>query len=128
MRIGEVARRGGVSVDTVRFYERRGLVAATGRTASGYREFSDDAAARIGDVKLLQALGLTLDDVSAVLSVAGDGTVRCRHVDGTLDAVVDRLDARIAELTAVRDRAVEARQACRDGSCPRAEGSEDALC
>jgi len=106
-----------VSVDTVRFYERRGLVAATGRSAAGYREFAIDAAERVADVKVLQTLGLTLDDVGVVFADAGPDPVQCHHLDGTLAAVIDRLDERMAELAKVREQAIAAQRSCRDGSC-----------
>lgn len=128
MRIGELSRRAGVSVDAVRFYERQSLVEAVSRTPGGFREYGSDAVARIADIKALQALGLALADISTVLESREPGA--CRHVDGTLDVVVARLNERIAQLVALRDRAVATQSACTDSSCaavPAAVGAGEAV-
>src|SRR2546423_14774756 len=69
MKIGQVARDAGVTVDTVRFYERRGVLPVPEREISGYRRYAEDAADRIRLAKSLQALGFTLSEV--VDSLAG---------------------------------------------------------
>jgi len=115
MRIGELSRRAGVSVDAVRFYERQALVEAVSRTPGGFREYGPDAVARIADIKALQALGLALSDIATVLESREPGA--CRHMDGTLDVVVARLNERIAQLVALRDRAVATQSACTDDAC-----------
>ena len=83
-RIGEVAERSDVSVDTVRYYERRKLLPEAPRTAGGYRLFGPEAIERITFIKQAQDLGFTLEEVSTLLSA--DGTSDCRHVHDLLDA------------------------------------------
>ena len=63
MKIGEVAKAAGVTVDTVRFYERRGVLPAADRKPSGYRVFTESTVERIQLAKSLQELGCTLDEV-----------------------------------------------------------------
>jgi len=122
LKIGEVARSAGVSVDAVRFYERRGLVTPETRTSAGYRLYNEDAIERIGGLKLLQSLGMSLDDISGVLASAGNEKLACHHVDGALDTVVERLDAKIAELTQLRATVSGQLGRCREGSCEAAPG------
>ncbi|MFL6145043.1 MAG: MerR family transcriptional regulator [Labedaea sp.] len=113
MKIGQVAEAAGVSVDTVRFYERRGVLPAAQRRPSGYREFTPAAVDRIRTAKALQELGFTLDEV--IDAMRSHGT--CESERWRLEAVVDRLEAKIAELERARRGAVETLRACRAGRC-----------
>ncbi|MBF8189464.1 MerR family transcriptional regulator [Nonomuraea sp. K274] len=124
MKIGEVAREAGVSVDTVRFYERRGVLPAAGRRPSGYRIFSAAAVERIRMAKALQELGFTLDEVAGILAAHDGGGATCASERWRLEAVVDRIDARIAELGRVRRNAAEALECCRAGRCRLVPGAD----
>ncbi|MEV4216796.1 MerR family transcriptional regulator [Nonomuraea sp. NPDC049725] len=117
MRIGQVAQEAGVSVDTVRFYERRGVLPAAERRPSGYRVFSATTVERIRTAKTLQELGFTLDEVVDALTAHDQGGATCDSERWRLQAVVDRLDARIAELTRARQAAAETLSDCRAGHC-----------
>jgi DNA-binding transcriptional MerR regulator len=118
MKIGEVAREAGVSVDTVRFYERRGILPpAAERRPSGYRIFNTAAVERIQMAKALQELGFTLDDVVDALTVHDQGRATCDSERWRLEAVVDRLDTKIAELARARHAAARSLQDCRAGRC-----------
>jgi MerR family transcriptional regulator, copper efflux regulator len=68
--IGELARQSGVKPDTVRFYERAGLLAAPARTAAGYRVYDGAARERIQFIKRAQALGFSLDEIRRILSLS----------------------------------------------------------
>lgn len=116
MKIGEVARRAGVTVDTVRFYERRGILPPAERRPSGYRDFDAAAVERIRMTKALQELGFTLNEIVDALT-AHDHGATCESERGRLERVVDRLDAKIAELTRVRHAAAESLADCRAGRC-----------
>jgi len=120
LKIGEVASRAGVSVDAVRFYERAGLVEPMARTASGYRVYDVHAAQRVKDLKTLQAIGLTLDEISEVFERAGERQVTCEHVSPLLDTVIERLDAKISSLTELRAHTLAQGEKCRNGTCGRA--------
>ena len=99
-RIGEVAERCNVSIDTVRYYERRKLIPDAPRTAGGYRLFGPEAIERITFIKQAQDLGFTLDEISTLLSA--DGTSDCRHVHDLLDAKLADLDARLKAMQTFR--------------------------
>ena len=94
--IGEVASRSGVSVDTVRFYERRQLLPVAPRKASGYRIFTIAAIERVRFIKLAQELGFTLDEIGILLSVNGDN--ECVRVHDLLVTKLGELDARMASM------------------------------
>lgn len=117
MRIGQLAREAGVSVDTVRFYERRGVLPTADRRPSGYREFDPSAVDRIRSAKAFQDLGFTLDEIIDALHTHDAGGATCASERWRLEAVVDRLDARIAELQRARTNAANALTDCRTGHC-----------
>jgi DNA-binding transcriptional MerR regulator len=117
MKIGEVATRAGVSVDTVRFYERVGVLPAPERTGSGYRDYAAGTVERIRLTRRLQAIGFTLADASDALAAHDAGDATCESERWRLQAVLDRVDAQLAELTVLRDRIVAAQEACVAGDC-----------
>jgi DNA-binding transcriptional MerR regulator len=117
MRIGEIAKRAGVTVDTVRFYERVGVLPAPARTESGYRDYEPETAERIQLTRELQGIGFTLSDAVGALAAHDAGGATCESERWRLQAALDRVDARLAELTALRGRIVDAQQACTDGRC-----------
>jgi len=117
VRIGEVARLAGVTVDTVRFYERVGVLPAPERTASGYREYEADTIERIQLTRQLQAIGFTLTDAVDALAAHDAGGATCESERWRLDAVLTRVDAKLAELDALRHRIVQAQRACAGGRC-----------
>ena len=117
MKIGEVARDAGVTVDTVRFYERVGVLPPAARTESGYRDYGSETAERIRLTRELQAIGFTLAEAVAALAAHDAGGATCESERWRLDAVLDRVDGKLAELTALRERIVEAQRACDSGCC-----------
>src|SRR3954471_2995484 len=117
MRIGEVASRSGVTVDTVRFYERVGVLPQAARTPSGYRDYATETVGRIELTRELQAIGFTLGEVVDALAAHDAGGATCESERWRLNAVLDRVDSKLAELTALRRRIVEAQDACSDGHC-----------
>ena len=117
MRIGEIAKRAGVTVDTVRFYERVGVLPAPARTESGYRDYEPETVERIQLTRELQGIGFTLSDSVGALAAHDAGGATCESERWRLQAALDRVDARLAELTALRGRIVDAQQACADGRC-----------
>jgi DNA-binding transcriptional MerR regulator len=103
VRIGQLAARTGVAVRTIRFYEHAGLLAAPPRTTGGYRSYDDDAVTRLRFVRSAQALGLSLAEIAEVLRIRDYQGPPCTYVAELLDTHIHALDARIAELTALRD-------------------------
>jgi DNA-binding transcriptional MerR regulator len=117
VKIGQVAREAGVSIDTVRFYERRGLLPAPERRPSGYRSFPESTVERIRMARGLQGMGFTLDEIIDALRAHDTGTATCDSERWRLQAVVDRIDAKIAELRTTRDNTVKIIEECRTGRC-----------
>jgi len=117
MRIGQVAFQAGVSIDTIRFYERRGVLPAAPRAASGYRIYADETVTRIRLAKRLQDLGLTLDEIIGALHARDEGHASCQTQRWRLRTALDRIEARIAELSKLRGEVSDALAACEAGSC-----------
>lgn len=121
MKIGQVAEQAGVSVDTVRFYERRGVVPVPERMPSGYRTYTTATVERIRLTRRLQGLGLSLDEVIDALHAADRGDVTCASERWRLAAVLERIEAKIDELRAVRGEVRKVMAACDRGACVFAE-------
>jgi DNA-binding transcriptional MerR regulator len=117
MKIGQVAADADVSVDTVRFYERRGLLPAPHRRPSGYREYLPSTVERIRMARTLQHLGFTLDEIIDALHAHDAGTATCETELWRLDAVIERIDTKIAELRRTRRLVATTMQECRSGRC-----------
>lgn len=107
LRIGEVARRSGVGVEALRFYERRGLLGRPARTESNYRVYNESVLERLDFIRRAQAVGFTLDEIGEILAESADGRSPCRHVRELARRKLEELDARLAELR--RHRAALAR-------------------
>jgi DNA-binding transcriptional MerR regulator len=103
LRIGQVAARAGVSPDTIRYYERIGLLPQPSRTPAGYRQYDETAVERIRLVRNASRFGLTLDEISAFLKVRRAGGLPCRSVLAAGRRILSAVDAQIAALTATRE-------------------------
>lgn len=117
MKIGQVAAEAEVSIDTVRFYERRGVLPIPQRRPSGYRDYPASTVERIRTARTLQHLGFTLDEIIDALHAHDSGDATCASELWRLDAVVDRIDAKISELRRTRRAVTETISECRAGRC-----------
>jgi DNA-binding transcriptional MerR regulator len=117
MRIGEVAQQAGVTVDTVRFYERRGVLPEPERRPSGYRTYAEGTVERIRLARDLQGLGFTLAEVADALRSHDSGEATCESERWRIEAVLSRIEAKIAELQAVRAEVGTALRRCDEGRC-----------
>jgi DNA-binding transcriptional MerR regulator len=117
VKIGAIATRAGVSVDTVRYYERRGLLPPAQRLPSGYRLYSQTAVDTITLARRLQGLGMTLDEVADALRVHDGGEATCETERWRLTAVLERTRARLAELAALQDSIETVLASCEAGCC-----------
>ena len=93
LRIGEVAERAGVSIDTVRYYEKRRLLPAAPRTEGGFRLFTAETVERVQFIKQAQDLGFSLDEIGKLLTIGGAS--ECRRVRDHLKVKLTELDERI---------------------------------
>jgi DNA-binding transcriptional MerR regulator len=104
VRTSEVARASGVSPDTVRVYERRGLIPRPRRTAAGYRVYPPEAVARVRLVRRALAIGFTLEELRMILGARDRGQAPCRAVRALAAEKLEALEAQIDGLAALRDR------------------------
>ena len=102
LRIGEVAQRTGISVDTLRYYERVGVVPRPARTAAGYRQYSESSIARIQIIRKAAVFGFSLKQIAAFFRARESGRPPCREVRTAADRLVAEMDRQIAEMTAAR--------------------------
>ena len=120
--IGRLACKAGVNVETVRYYQRIGLVEEPGKPAEGFRIYSPDTVDRITFIKRAQVLGFSLDEVRELLEI-GDG--HCADVRSRAEEKRDRVVAQIGELDALRrtlDTLIDVCLAGRDDAhCPIVE-------
>jgi DNA-binding transcriptional MerR regulator len=100
LRIGELAARAGVSVDTVRYYERLKLLPRADRTAGGFRLFGPESVERVQFIKQAQELGLTLDEIKGLLATGG--AEECRKVRDLLSKKLGELDDKMTAMKGFR--------------------------
>ena len=117
MRIGEMSTRAGVLIDSIRYYERRGVLSKAPRTASGYRLFGEKDVTRLHFVRQLQALGFTVEEIVDALQVHDRGEASCASEPWRLEAVSARVDERRAALKATRRMIDRSLKACQRGEC-----------
>jgi len=131
LRIGALAAAAGVGVQTLRYYERRGLLTAARRTSAGYREYGPDAIRRVAFIRRAQAIGFTLDEIRALLALRVRGPRRCEAVKLSASAARKRVREHLETLqrmdTVLRRliRACDARAVTED--CPILSALEPTL-
>jgi DNA-binding transcriptional MerR regulator len=103
LRSAQLARLAGVSPDTLRHYESKGLLAKAPRSANGYRDYPPEASTRVRLVRRAVALGFTLDELARILAVRDRGGAPCRSVRALAEARLSTLERRLTELTTARD-------------------------
>lgn len=103
MRTAEVAAQAGVNTQTLRYYERRGLLPDPGRTGAGYRRYKPDAVRVVRFIKRAQELGFTLDEVDVLLDLADGGPDSCDAAQELAVEKIAKLDGKIASLMAMRE-------------------------
>lgn len=101
MRIGEVADAADVPQQTIRFYERRGLLPPPARGSNGYREYDASVLAQLAFIRSGQAAGLTLVEIASILDLRSDGAVPCTHVRSLLSTKLHHVHERQRELAAL---------------------------
>jgi DNA-binding transcriptional MerR regulator len=100
IQIGDLAKRAGVTVDTVRFYERRKLVPRAPRSSGGFRLFAPEVVERIRFIKQAQELGFSLEEIKGLLATGGAD--ECRRVRDLLRTKIDDLDTRMKAMKEFR--------------------------
>ncbi len=112
MTIGKVAAGAGVNIQTIRYYERRGLLPRAPRTASGYRQYDPDAVARLRFIKRAQDLGFSLEEIAELLKLRVEHGAACEAVEAKAKEKIAMVEKRIDDLRRMRTVLVELSQAC----------------
>lgn len=98
MRIGELAQTSGTPIETIRFYEREGLLPAAARTEGNYRIYTPQHADRLGFIRQCRSLDMTLDEVRALIALRESPAADCGGVNALLDQHIGHVAQRIREL------------------------------
>lgn len=127
--IGQLAQTAGIGVETIRYYERRGLMPEPPRAASGYRRYPEDAAQRLRFIRRAKRLGFTLDEIIALLRLQAGG--ERADVKAAAEAKLAEIETRLADLERMRDTLRDVTYRCSGhgpvAGCPIIETlSEDA--
>ncbi len=111
--IGELAKQCGVTTDTLRFYEKNGLIAPAGRSDSGYRLYNENNLKQVGFILQAKALGLSLEDIRELLEIKLEATEHsCAEVKAITSSKLALIDEKIAELTKIRSALKKINDVC----------------
>ena len=120
MRIGELARATGTKAETIRYYEREGILPAADRTDSNYRDYSDGHLATLTFVRRARELGFSMAQVRELLALSDHDDKPCEDVDQLVKQQLFEVESKIADLAALRDELAELARSCqsdRIGQC-----------
>jgi MerR family mercuric resistance operon transcriptional regulator len=118
--IGQVARQAQVGVETVRFYERQGLLEEPNRRESGYREYPEAVVSRLRFIKRAKELGFSLKEIKELLALRVDPETTCREVKEQAKGKIADIEAKIESLTRMKEALVKLTAVCR-GRGPTSE-------
>jgi MerR family mercuric resistance operon transcriptional regulator len=118
--IGKLAQHGGVNVQTIRYYERRGLIPKPNRSSSGYRLYDEEAVRRLAFVRKAQLLGFSLHEIDELLSLRMRPGITCADIRKRARQKIATVEEKIAELTRIRGALAKLATACR-GEGPTSE-------
>jgi DNA-binding transcriptional MerR regulator len=116
MTIGQAARRSGLSPKAIRLYENKGLLEAVDRTASGYRNYSNEDVAVLSFIRQAKSLDLRLDEIRDVIDLQRGGAQPCQTVLTLLDRHIADVDRTIADLRGLRTSLARARSSAKASS------------
>lgn len=128
MTIGRIARAAGAGIETIRFYEREGLLEKPARTASGYRHYRPDVVARLRFIRQAKDLGFTLSEIRELLALKVMPGKSCADVKARAERKIADVDRRIASLKRMRGALAKLASACSGkgpvSQCPILEALE----
>src|SRR5712671_281179 len=129
MWITETAKQAGVNAQTLRYYERRGLLPKPPRRGSGYREYSDDAVRIVRFIKRAQQLGFSLDEIEALVRLRGVRRGERHRVRAIAERKIEEIDRKIAHLQSMRGALDQLVRSCHRGGpaeCPIVDALNEA--
>ena len=110
--IGQVARQAGVGVETVRFYERQGLLEEPSRRESGYRQYPEDVVSRLRFIRRAKELGFSLKEIKELLALRVDPSTTCREVKEQAEAKIGDIEEKIHSLQRMKKALVKLTAVC----------------
>lgn len=110
--IGQVAQKAGVGVETVRFYEREGLLEEPPRRASGYRQYPEQVVKRLHFIKRAQRLGFSLKEIAELLRLRVDAVTSCEEVKVRTEAKLAEVERKLIELQRMRQALLQVASLC----------------
>jgi Cu(I)-responsive transcriptional regulator len=119
MKIGELAKATATKVETIRYYEQKGLLAAPARTSGNYRSYGEEHLARLSFIRRARDLGFGIEQVRALLDLSDDRTRDCATVDRIATEHLREVDRKIAGLTALRRELSAMIASCDGGTVAR---------
>lgn len=120
MKIGELAKAAHCTTDTIRFYEKEGLIPDALRTEANYRSYGTEHVERLRFIRNCRALDMTHDEIRRLLRLMDRHSDRCESIDALLDAHIGHVDTRLAELGQLKTQLIALRDQC------KGEGTVDA--
>jgi Cd(II)/Pb(II)-responsive transcriptional regulator len=114
MKIGVLAAKVGLSIQTIRFYERKELLPAPERTQANYRRYSEEVLQHLMFIKQCRALDMTIEEIKQLLETRSDPENSCGSVNTTIQKHIDDIAYRMAELNALQKALVSIRSSCAD--------------
>ena len=118
--IGKLAEQSGVGVETIRFYERKGLIAQPRRPMRGYRRYDDQTTDRVRFIQQAQELGFTLSEIKQLLSLRVDPRTSCADVRAKAEEKIADIDGKLSALRRMRGALVRITTTC-SGDGPTSE-------
>jgi Cd(II)/Pb(II)-responsive transcriptional regulator len=112
MRIGELAKQTGTDVETVRYYEKIGLLDAPGRNSSGYRDYGAAHQERLQFIRHCRSLQMSLSDIRALLDLKAEPAAACQSVNDLLDHQIERVRQRMESLRQLEEQLTTLRRQC----------------
>ncbi len=116
MKIGELSRATGTNIETIRYYERIGLLPEPGRTDANYRSYSDAHRARLSFVRHSRELGFTIEEIRSLLDLSDDPERDCAEADRIASRHLAQVEEKIAQLALLRDELARIVGRCRGGA------------
>lgn len=118
--IGELSRRTGVPAQTIRYYERIGLMEPSKRNEAKYRVFTEDDETRLKFIQQAKLFGLSLGEIKSLIDLRSQGVIPCEYLDEFVKAHLDELDRRIQEMVEFRDHVAKRYEKIKTSiaSCP----------
>lgn len=129
MSIGTLSKETGIGIETIRFYERLGLIVPVGRKSSGYRIFDDGSLKALGFIRHAKELGFSLSEIQDLLNLKADKKSKCQSVQLKAKAQLRSVEEKISHLKRIKKVLSELIEQCRqrkiDSECPLLDCLDD---